>query len=518
MDAITKHHYDNIRNNTIVRNDDGTISTVKTIIMGDGEREYLIPTIWEGKELSAEEAFQRAMSSDTSWPSVPAGDGAVQRLEELDRAIHEGFSDTTTPDEAEDIILDGADYPNRGLMGTLMSPRPAERPKTELSYNDLEKIARMAWAEAQGEGVEGRDAVRSVIFNRLSSSRFPDSVDEVLTAKSGKYHEFSPMDVYGSLSDIPISEDELNDQIQETIDFIQLGEDTVDGRTFFQNLEKTERSGSAFDGPDPYQIGKHTFYRGYEGQEPVTDTAFSTNIEIKYPEYAAASFALGGLSLRDATKGITTEEGRKMVKKKFQLDPSKADRNGDNNMTELEKLQAEAEQKAAVEAGDVEMDTADKAIGMACGGMMAPEEDIDPVSGNPIPLGSNPENVRDDIPAMLSQDEYVLPAHVVKWYGLQHIQEMQALAEAGLMAMSVEGLFGAEEEYEPEEGSEEDIAEDIAEGETLDEDDMSEEGMQVEIPTVQVEDELEDSEYEEAPEESKLPGMVKKQKYAFIIS
>ena len=37
----------------------------------------------------------------------------------------------------------------------------------------------------------------------------------------------------------------------------------------------------------------------------------------------------------------------------------------------------------------------------------------DPVSGNPIPNGSMAEEVRDDIPAQLSEGEYVVPADVL---------------------------------------------------------------------------------------------------------
>ena len=197
-----------------------------------------------------------------------------------------------------------------------------------------------------------------------------------------------------------------------------------------------------------------------------------------------------------------------MAKKKFQLDPSKTDPNGDGMMTEMEKVQAEAEQKAAVESGDVELDEADEAIGMNCGGMMAPDEMMDPVSGNDVPLGSSPENVRDDIPAMLSQDEYVLPAHVVKWHGLKHIQDMQSEAEMGLMGMDMMGLIGGQELDEEEPEVEEETSSD----------DIPTEDIDVETPMVEVKDELDDLEYEEVPEESALPGMMKKQKYAFIMS
>lgn len=216
-----------------------------------------------------------------------------------------------------------------------------------------------------------------------------------------------------------------------------------------------------------------------------------------------------------------------MAKKKFQLDQSGADKNADGMLSEFEKQQKQAEQIAKVDAGEVELDKADEAIGMACGGMMSSDYEVDPVSGNEIPLGSNPENVRDDIDAKLSQDEYVLPAHVVKWHGLKHIQEMQMEAEAGLMGMAMEGLIqGYEEEaseteeYEAAETPEYEAAEDEAyETEEPGEYEMAEEDEgEIETPTVEVEDDLEDTEYEEVPEESSLPGLMKKKKYAFIIS
>jgi hypothetical protein len=75
----------------------------------------------------------------------------------------------------------------------------------------------------------------------------------------------------------------------------------------------------------------------------------------------------------------------------------------------------------------------------------------DEVSGNPIPIGSTAENVRDDIPAALSTGEYVLPADVVRWHGLQHIQSMMNEAKMGLMSMHMEGqIHDVTEEEEPD--------------------------------------------------------------------
>lgn len=142
------------------------------------------------------------------------------------------------------------------------------------------------------------------------------------------------------------------------------------------------------------------------------------------------------------------------------------------------------------------------------GGMMMPMGmDIvvgfDEVSGNPIPPGSNAENVRDDIPAMLSDGEYVLPADVVKWHGLSQIMAWQDEAKMGLMSMHCEGLIPEIEDEDLEEETEE---------ETSDED-KSEDTPEVEEAVVEVEDELTGEETTEEPEEKKLPGKVKRSKY-----
>ena len=43
------------------------------------------------------------------------------------------------------------------------------------------------------------------------------------------------------------------------------------------------------------------------------------------------------------------------------------------------------------------------------GGLMDEGGTVDPVSGNDVPPGSNQEEVRDDIPAQLSEGEFVFP-------------------------------------------------------------------------------------------------------------
>lgn len=393
------------------------------------------------------------------------------------------------------------------------SPRPKLRPTTQLPYEDIEKIERVVWAEARGEGPEGRDAVRGVILNRLASDRFPNTVDEILVKG-----EFEPLNTYGDIFAIPAPQEDLLGQINEFVDYVQLGEDAVDGRTFFQNTGKTKKRGTKFEGPDPIIIGGHTFYRGYGGQEPVYDTNFSHNVEVTYPEYASTDFALGGLAV--ARKGIETEEGYEMANKQFQLDEDEADLNNDGNLSTYEKTRGEAVQKATMEDDEIDMYHG----GMPCGGMMEP---VDPVSGNPIPIGSTAEEVRDDIEINISQGEYVLPADVVKWHGLEKIMMMQEEAKMGLMAMDAMGLIPAVEAEEPEG----EVCPEC-DGEGCDhcggtgyhtEEEETPEGNEVEEATVEVSEEepevRETEEYEESDYSKKTSmfGMVKKPKVTFIV-
>ena len=71
-------------------------------------------------------------------------------------------------------------------------------------------------------------------------------------------------------------------------------------------------------------------------------------------------------------------------------------------------------------------------------------ERVDPVSGNEVPPGSLPEEVRDDIPAMLSEGEYVVPADVLRFYGVKFFEDLRSQAKMGLAEMESNGRIGGE--------------------------------------------------------------------------
>ena len=66
----------------------------------------------------------------------------------------------------------------------------------------------------------------------------------------------------------------------------------------------------------------------------------------------------------------------------------------------------------------------------------------DPISNNPVPVGSTKKEVRDDIPANLSEGEFVLPADVVRYHGLEKIMGFRDQAKNGLQKMENMGQMG----------------------------------------------------------------------------
>lgn len=71
-------------------------------------------------------------------------------------------------------------------------------------------------------------------------------------------------------------------------------------------------------------------------------------------------------------------------------------------------------------------------------------EEVDPISGNEVPPGSLPEEVRDDIDARLSEGEYVVPADVVRYYGVKFFEDLRNQAKAGFEDMEANGRIGGQ--------------------------------------------------------------------------
>lgn len=116
MDAITRHHYENLASGNEVRKN-GKVHTVYTIQVEINGIPTLIPTVWDGKILKKEDgspdiakATKRAIASGKKWPQIlPAHGGraaikeAHAKLRVLDEKIHETMKDISA-EEAQDIL------------------------------------------------------------------------------------------------------------------------------------------------------------------------------------------------------------------------------------------------------------------------------------------------------------------------------------------------------------------------------------------------------------------------------
>ena len=76
------------------------------------------------------------------------------------------------------------------------------------------------------------------------------------------------------------------------------------------------------------------------------------------------------------------------------------------------------------------------------GGMNDDGGTVDPVSGNAVPPGAMQNEVRDDIDAKLSEGEFVIPADVVRYIGLERLMKLRDEAKQGLARMAEIGQMG----------------------------------------------------------------------------
>ena len=91
---------------------------------------------------------------------------------------------------------------------------------------------------------------------------------------------------------------------------------------------------------------------------------------------------------------------------------------------------------------------------LATGGMKQQGGTVDPVSGNTVPVGALKNEVRDDVDAKLSDGEFVFPADVTRYIGLDKLMQIRDAAKQGLQKMDSMGQMGNAEEVAGENDNE----------------------------------------------------------------
>ena len=82
------------------------------------------------------------------------------------------------------------------------------------------------------------------------------------------------------------------------------------------------------------------------------------------------------------------------------------------------------------------------------GGLKQDGGTVDKASGNDVPPGSLKKEVRDDVDAKLSEGEFVFPADVVRYIGLEKLMKIRDMAKKGLQRMNDIGQMGNAEEVD----------------------------------------------------------------------
>ncbi len=114
---------------------------------------------------------------------------------------------------------------------------------------EIEALARIAMAEAEGEGLKGKALVIRVVINRVEAESFPDSIEEVIFEEG----QFEPVD-NGRYECV-----EPDAECWEAIEMVATGWDETCGATFFATESANAWHEEALEYAFTY--GNHMFYR-----------------------------------------------------------------------------------------------------------------------------------------------------------------------------------------------------------------------------------------------------------------
>lgn len=97
----------------------------------------------------------------------------------------------------------------------------------QLSEEDYEALLKIVQAEAGNEDEEGKMLVAGVVLNRVESTRFPDTVVEVVLQQEDGVYQFSPV-ANGTYRSVRVSQETI-----EAVERVLMGEDITQGALYF---------------------------------------------------------------------------------------------------------------------------------------------------------------------------------------------------------------------------------------------------------------------------------------------
>ena len=359
-------------------------------------------------------------------------------------------------------IHDGIEYSEFELIKLLDEKKikPTSTHKTqELAVKAAQKRSPSLMSEETARAVESKYWKEMTKRKATADQILGDSSTELVTPDAKAERRMDDLQA--------IQEDQFLDLYGE-------GEKSQKLDAYMSTLSEDDKSDmqSYLDNPTPKINsieGDEAMAKGRARRNDVDETvlAFSNggdtttnlgNMEInKSSDGKTVQITSGNMSKEEAEKIKREAEARKGMTQEDKKTASFADLDKNTKSTEEDKA---AKSKATVEkiktklrSGEITLDEAKELYmklsevgGFADGGLLDEGGSVDPVSGNDVPVGSTQEEVRDDIPAQLSEGEFVLPADVVRYIGLENLMELRSKAKEGLAKMEAMGQMGNSEE------------------------------------------------------------------------
>lgn len=110
---------------------------------------------------------------------------------------------------------------------------PTEQVQTQINQAELDLLAKIIFAEARGESLDGQIAVAAVILNRVKHNQFPNTVRDVIYERSHGHFQFTPAGngALDQAAPTSVQYDAARRALQ--------GEDPTGGALYFYNPSRT---------------------------------------------------------------------------------------------------------------------------------------------------------------------------------------------------------------------------------------------------------------------------------------
>lgn len=96
--------------------------------------------------------------------------------------------------EWDDSIFEGQKLILPGVVSGKIQAADTARAGISYSEADVDLLARLITAEADGEPYNAKVAVGAVVLNRVADSQFPNTISAVIYEKSNGYYQFTPVE------------------------------------------------------------------------------------------------------------------------------------------------------------------------------------------------------------------------------------------------------------------------------------------------------------------------------------